>query len=80
MKIVEREVKEIILFKEINNGCVFTVKNDRFLTLMKMQNGMNEYGFKTNAVHLDDGTLYWFEEDSEVIPLDCELVIITKEM
>lgn len=75
MKIVKCEKSKMILFDEIDIGCVFTTKSCEDAVLMKIQTGMNGHGYKVNAIHLEDGTFWWCDEDTEVIILDCELVI-----
>lgn len=80
MKIVKCEKSKMILFNEIDTGCVFTTKGHEDSVLMKIPTGMNEHGYKVNAICLEYGAFYWFDEDTEVIILDCELVIMQKEM
>ena len=80
MKIVKRKKEDYILFNEIENGCVFRVKGNPEFVLMKMKTRANAYGPRTNAVDLEFGELFLVEENVEVVPIDCELVIMTKEM
>ena len=75
MKIIKRKKENYIHFNEIENGCVFRIKGNPEFVLMKTKARVNAYGPRTNAVDLEFGELFLVEENVEVIPIDCELII-----
>ena len=72
MKIIKREENKLIFFNEILKGDVFTLDEKDFFIKTELHNGVF-YAF--NAINLKDGTHHCFDDDTAIIPVDCELVI-----
>ena len=84
MKIIEntKEIKPIT-FEDINNGDVFKIRNDKnyyMKTNERKYDICDDYGCfmycnSINAVCLSSASLWQFNRTTEVIPVDCELII-----
>lgn len=73
MKITKPK-KSNVTFGNLNEGDVFHLINDSANLLMKMEKCGSD-GEVENCVYLDDGTTSWVSANTEVIPVDCELII-----
>ena len=63
-------------FGDLHEGDVFTTLGYRNMYLMKVKECYDEHGDKKNYVCLKDGRFYGCcDYNSEVIKIDCELVI-----
>ena len=60
-------------FEEIENGGVFICSPNGEALVMKI-NPCKENGRDKNAVRLDDGTLFRFDETDKVYPLNCYIM------
>ena len=76
MEIV-RKMKVYKNFEDIKEGTVFIADstNPDYVFMKTFSTYCDDSGDFDNAVSLNDGTLTYFSDNAQVLPLDCKLII-----
>ena len=71
MKIIDNTRREFE-FNELGVGATFRCDGNYYIKTMEIETNDSRY----NAVCLDDGEYEFFAQDYDVIPFNCELIVL----
>lgn len=71
MKIIDNALKGLT-FGNLGIGATFYYKESYFIKTIRMLDG----NYEVNAVELTEGTVAYFDDTKNVIPFECELIIL----
>ena len=71
IKVIDNAIRKVTFF-ELETGETFKFESGYFIKINVVER--NDYQY--NAVKLDDGELYDFQQGKVVIPFNCELIVI----
>ena len=76
MKITDKR-QTFVSFKDIKEGIVFVddASNPNYIFMKIFSTYCDDNGDYDNVVCLNDGTLSYYADNAQVLPIDCELII-----
>lgn len=71
MKIIDNALRDHT-FDELDVGATFKQREEYFIKIEEVTYGLHPW----NAIQLNTGELNYFTDNAEVIPFNCELIVL----